>query len=66
MRIWSYVVYAIAYETLTIGGTAYVVFAMGNSGWWWFLGVLFSAGIIPPERWASLWDSNIAAKYKKD
>lgn len=64
MRVWSYVIYAIIYEAIAIVGTAYVVFVLGYSGWWWLLGVLFSAGITPPERWSSLWDSDIANKYR--
>ncbi|WP_434733750.1 hypothetical protein NL154_05620 [Rhizobium sp. YTUHZ044] len=64
MKIISYLMYAIFYETLTLGGTAYVTFVLDQSGWWWLLGVLLSAGIWKPERWSSLWDAAIAEKYR--
>lgn len=64
MKIASYLIYSIFYETLTIGGTAYVVFVLGQSGWWWLLGALFSASVFKPERWSALWDDNIAEKYR--
>lgn len=64
MRIASYMIYLVFYETLTIGGTAWVVFIQGQSGWWWILGVIFSAGCIKPERWTTLWDEKLAEKYR--
>lgn len=65
MKILSYLLYAIFYETLTLGGTAYIVFVLDHSGWWWVLGLLLSAGIWKPERWSSLWDASVAEKYMK-
>lgn len=65
MRILSYLVYAVLYEGMTIGGTGYAVFVLGHSGWWWLLGTLFSAAIYSPERWSALWDGAIAEKYRE-
>lgn len=64
MKVMSYLIYIIAYETLTVGGTAYVVFGLGYSGWWFLLGALFSAGAWRPERWSTLWDTELAEKYR--
>lgn len=33
-----------ASDALIIGGTAYVVFWLNHSGWWWVLGALLSSG----------------------
>jgi hypothetical protein len=65
MKIVSYLLYIIFYETLTLGGTAYVVFILDQSGWWWLLGCLLSSGMVKPERWSGLWDASIAEKYRK-
>jgi len=64
MKIASYLIYIICYETLVIAGTGYAVFVLGHSGWWWLLGVLFSAGCWKPERWSALWDEKIANQYR--
>lgn len=65
MKILSYVVYILAFETLVLAGCGYAVFVQGHSGWWFLLAVIVSGAAYPPERWSSLWDSSIAARYQQ-
>lgn len=51
MKYATYLIYVILYEGFFVGGTGYVVFWMGYSGWWFVLAVLFSAGIVGPMKW---------------
>ena len=51
MKAITYLIYILLYEALTIGGTAYIVFWLHYSAWWWVLGALFSAGAYRPEKW---------------
>lgn len=52
MKSLTYLVYIIFWESLTIGGTGYVVFGLGHSGWWFVLGIFLSAmGTISPAGW---------------
>lgn len=53
----TYLIYVLAYETLTLGGTAYAVFVLNHSGWWFVLGVVLSSGCFMPKRWRELWFS---------
>lgn len=52
--IISYLIYIIFWETLIIVGTAYVVFWLNYSPWWWLLGVFLSASAYKPGRWRDL------------
>ena len=57
MSWWSvllYWLYVLAWEALTIGGCAYVVFWIGHSGWWFVLAVLLSSAMIRPSTWRGL------------
>ncbi len=47
----TYFVYIILWEGLIFGGTGYVVFFNGESGWWFALAVLLGASAYKPERW---------------
>lgn len=51
MKAFTYLLYIVLYEALVIGGTGYVVFVLGCSGWWFLLAALFSAGAYRPEAW---------------
>lgn len=50
----TYLIYVILYESLIILGTAYVVFGLHYSGWWWALAVAFSSGCYKPSEWNRL------------
>jgi hypothetical protein len=47
----TYLIYVIAYETLTLGGCGYVVFILGYSGGWFALACLLSARTYTPSKW---------------
>ena len=50
MKYLTYLIYIVCYESLVIGGTAYVVFWLGHSGWWFLLTALLSGAAYKPER----------------
>jgi hypothetical protein len=63
MRILSvitYLIYTIFWEGLCIGGTAYLVFWRGHSGWWFLLAVMLSSMQYGPVKWRGLWDTSVA------
>jgi len=64
MKIISYLVYIIFFETLVLGGCGVAVFGYGASGWWFLLAVLLSGAAYSPERWSSLWDTEIAERFR--
>lgn len=51
MKAATYLLYIIFWESLTIGGSAYVVFWLGFSAWWILLGVLLGAMAYGPMKW---------------
>jgi hypothetical protein len=59
MKILSFLIYTILFETLVLGGCGYVVFHLHESGWWFILAVLCSILQIKPEGWSKLWDNKI-------
>lgn len=56
MKAVTYLIYIVIYETLVLGGTAYVVFWLGHSGWWFVLAALMSGSAYPPSSWVKLWN----------
>jgi hypothetical protein len=53
-KVVTYLIYIIFFLSMTIGGTGYVVFVMGNSPWWFVLGFIFSLGYTRPAEWEML------------
>ena len=53
-KVITYLIYIIFFLSMTIGGTAYVVFVMGKSPWWFVLGFIFSLGYTRPAEWETL------------
>lgn len=51
MKEITYLIYIIFWESLTMVGTAYVVFGLDYSAWWWLLGILLSGCAYRPEMW---------------
>ena len=51
MAYLTYLIYILAYESLILGGTAYAVFVLGHSGWWFALAVILSGLAYKPETW---------------
>jgi len=51
LRILTFFVYITLRDGLLIGGTAYLVFWKGCSGWWWILSVFLLALAIRPSMW---------------
>jgi hypothetical protein len=56
MKALTYLIYIIAWETLTVGGGAYVVFGLNRSAWWMLAALIFSAGAYTPAKWSALYD----------
>jgi hypothetical protein len=50
----TYLIYIIFWETLVIGGCAYIVFGLHYSGWWFILAVALSQAAYRPKQWYSL------------
>lgn len=61
----TYLIYIIFWETLTIGGCAYIVFKCGKSGWWFVLAVLLSMACLKPHKWQMLFDKEMASEYMR-
>lgn len=47
----TYLVYILVWEVLLWVGTAYIVFWLGNSGWWFILTILMSQCAYSPYEW---------------
>jgi hypothetical protein len=47
----TYLIYIVVYETLVLGGCAYVVFWKGASPWWFVLAVMLSNAAYKPSHW---------------
>lgn len=53
----TYLIYIIFYESLVLGGTAYIVFGLGFNEWWWLLAILFSGAAYSPKTWNKLFNT---------
>lgn len=51
MKAVTYLIYIVLYEGFVLGGTSYVVFALGHSGWWLVLAVVMSTAAYKPAEW---------------
>jgi len=51
MKEITYLIYIIFWEILIVGGTAYIVFGLGYSGWWWLLGIFLGGCAYKPTSW---------------
>ena len=51
MKEITYLIYIILWEGLIFGGTAYVVFWMGNSAWFFALAILIGSCAYSPRKW---------------
>lgn len=51
MRAITYLIYILFWESLTLGGSAYVVFVLDRSGWWMLLGIALATCAYRPEMW---------------
>jgi hypothetical protein len=51
MKELTYLIYIIFWEGMIFGGTGYVVFSMGFSGWWFLIAIFIGGCAYPPERW---------------
>lgn len=51
MKAATYLVYIVLWESMVIGGCAYVVFGLGYSGWWFLLALMLSASAYKPKDW---------------
>jgi hypothetical protein len=47
----TYLIYAIFWLTLTIGGAGYAVFVLDHSGWWMLAAVFIAASGYGPLKW---------------
>jgi len=54
MSALTYLAYIVFWESLTLGGCAYLVFWRKASGWWFALAVILSGLAYTPEQWAAL------------
>lgn len=70
MKVFTFLLYTLFWQTLVIGGCGYVVFVLGHSGWWFLLAVFMSAHQFSPKSWAKLWvkwvDPNAPGKSRYD
>lgn len=51
MREITYLIYIIFWEAMIFGGTGYVVFVLGNSGWWFIAALLIGSCAYSPLKW---------------
>lgn len=54
--IITYLIYIILYETLCLGGGAFIVIKYNKSFDWMMLGLLCGAVCFKPRAWYALWD----------
>ncbi len=50
----TYLIYIVLWEGFILGGCAYVVFALGHSGWWFALATPLAGMAYSPRRWIAL------------
>lgn len=51
MKHLTYLIYVLFSYTFLFGGTAYIVFILGHSGWWFLLTLILSDLIYSPRQW---------------
>ena len=56
--IISYLIYIIIWKAMVLGGFFYIVFVLGNSGWWMLLALIMSESTYKPESWKMLLTNN--------
>lgn len=62
MKSVTYLLYAIWWDAMTVGGSAYVVFWLHRSPWWLLGGILLCSVGTQPGTWAALWRQDGSAK----
>jgi hypothetical protein len=51
MKALTYLIYIILWEGLIFGGTGYVVFWRGQSGWWFLAAFFIGCCAYKPTQW---------------
>lgn len=51
MKYLTYLIYIVLWEGLVFGGTGYVVFVLGHSGWWFALAIFLGGSAYSPLKW---------------
>jgi len=51
MKALTYLIYIVLWEGMIFGGTGYVVFANGESGWWFLLALIIGGSAYSPMKW---------------
>lgn len=51
MKSFSYLVYIVFWEAMTIGGSVYLYLWKSESGWWVVLGLILACCAYRPEIW---------------
>lgn len=51
MKHFTYLIYILVWESVVIGGCAYLVFWRDASAWWFLLAVLLSVSSYSPAKW---------------
>ena len=54
MQAFTYLIYIIAWEAMTIGSAIYAVFALHRSPWWIVVGMILSGFAYSPKSWNEL------------
>lgn len=54
MRFITFLIYIVFYESLCLGGCAYIVFFKDQSPWWFVLAGYFSACAYSPKKWGEM------------
>lgn len=51
MKEITYLIYILFWEAMIFGGTGYVVFWLGHSGWWFALATVIGGMAYSPLKW---------------
>jgi len=51
MKELTYLIYIVLWDGCVFGGTGYVVFVNGESGWWFALAFALGISAYRPESW---------------
>ena len=51
VRYITYLIYIILWQGMIFSGTGYIVFAMGESGWWFVLAIALGSSSYKPQSW---------------
>lgn len=63
---FTYLIYLLMFAFVPMLAVGYVVFWLDHNGWWFAFLFLIWSCLFKPQKWAALYDCDLAERYRKD